>query len=96
MLTDLRNSAARFNIDDLEAQYTMVNNAAGIVGIQFGHGRLYKTASKFAHPTALLLSINRPLKDLLDSFYEGGAKLVYICLGKTENCIKSEYPDFQY
>lgn len=96
MLTDLEASATKFNIDDLAAQYTQVNNAAGKIGIQSGHARLYKAASKFAHPTALLLSINRPLKDLLDSFYEGGSKLVYVALGKTENAIKVKYPNFSY
>jgi hypothetical protein len=96
MLSDLRASAGRYNIDDLEAQYTQLNNAAGMIGIQLGHGKIYKAASKFAHPTALLLCIDRPLQDLLDSFYEGGSKLVYIVLGKTENSIKAEYPDFKY
>ena len=96
LLTDLRGSAARFNIEDFDGQYTRVNDAARIVGVQFGHAKLYKVASKLAHPTALLLRIIQPEQDLRDSLYEGGAKLVDACLVKTENCIKTEYPSFEH
>lgn len=52
LIDDLKSKAPQFDINDIEADHTLLNNAAGIVGRPFGHGKFYTVASKFAHPTA--------------------------------------------
>jgi|GEM_PF-5937316 len=96
MIDDLKAKAAQFNIDDIEAPYTQVNNAAGTVGRQLGHAKLYKAASKFAHPTALLLCMDESARGLIDSLYEIGAKCTLTCFRHIEKTIRNEYPDFEY
>lgn len=93
MMDDLKTNAPKFDIDDIDSQYTLVNNAAGVVGKQLPHAKFYKAASKFAHPTALLFCMKDPPGDLLDSLYDTGAKATRTCLGNVETTIKSEYPD---
>jgi hypothetical protein len=94
MIDGLKTDAPKFDIDDIEAEYMSVNNAAGVVGKQHPHAKFYKAASKFAHPTALLLCMNDPPPALLDSLYETGAKATGTCLRNVETTVKTEYPDF--
>jgi Family of unknown function (DUF5677) len=95
MLVHLRNSATKFNVENYDADYTRLSDAAEKVGKKYVHSPIYKVASKFAHPTALLLILNQPLQDVQDSLYEGGAKLAVVCLGETEKCIKRKYPELR-
>jgi len=92
----MREVAAKYNVENYDAPYTRVNDAAKVIGTEFVHARIYKLASKLAHPTAQLLCINRPLQDVQDTLYEGGAKLAVMCLGATEKCIKIKYPELQF
>lgn len=85
-----------FDIKDIEAEHTLLNNAAGIVGRPFGHGKFYTVASKFAHPAALLLHRKEDADGMLDSFYEIGAKSALTCLRHMEQSIQNDYPDFRY
>lgn len=56
----------------------------------------YTVASKFAHPTALLLHRKEDADGMLDSFYEIGAKSALTCLRHMEQSIQNDYPDFRY
>jgi hypothetical protein len=94
MIDDLKSKAAQFDINDIEASHTQVHNAAGAVGRQLGHAKIYKAASKFAHPTALLLCMEGAPGGLVDSFYGIGADCTLTCLRHIEQIIKNEYPDF--
>jgi hypothetical protein len=96
MIDDLKSKAPAFDIKDIEAEYMLVNNAAGVVGRQLGHAKVYKAASKFAHPTALLFCMKEAPAGLLDSFYEMGAKATLTCLRHIELTIRNAYPDFRY
>jgi len=96
MIDDLKSKAPAFDIKDIEAEYMLVNNAAGVVGRQLGHAKVYKAASKFAHPTALLFCMKEAPAGLLDSFYEIGAKAILTCLRHVELTIRNAYPDFRY
>jgi hypothetical protein len=87
-------AATKLNIQDIDAEHTLVNNAAGILGKQLAHGKMYKSASKFAHPTALLLCMKEPLTGLVDSFYEIGASGASEALRHLEGMIRKEYADF--
>lgn len=42
LIDDLKSKAPQFDIKDIEAERTLLNNAAGIVGRQFGHGKFYR------------------------------------------------------
>ena len=94
MMDDLKTNAPKFDVDDIEARYMLVNSAAGVVGKQLPHAMFYKAASKFAHPTALLFCMKDPPPGLGDSLYETGAKATRTCLRNVETIIKSEYPNF--
>jgi Family of unknown function (DUF5677) len=96
MIDDLKSKAPAFDIKDIDAEYIRVNNAADAVGRQLGHAKVYKAASKFAHPTALLFCMKEAPAGLLDSFYEIGAKAALTCLRHIELTIKNAYPDFRY
>ena len=96
MIDDLKSKAPAFDIKDIEAEYMPVNNAAAVVGRQLGHAKVYKAASKFAHPTALLFCMKEAPTGLLDSFYEMGAKATLTCLRHIELTIRNAYPDFRY
>jgi hypothetical protein len=95
-LSEMKEVAAKYNVENYDAPYTRVNDAARVVGKELAHVPVYKLASKLAHPTARLLCINRPLQDLQDTLYEGGAKLAVMCLGATERCIKTKYPELHF
>src|SRR5208283_3526083 len=88
MLIDFIGIPKQFNIDDIEAPYTQVNNAAGTVGRQLGHAKFYKVASKFAHPTALLLCMDESARGMIDSLYEIGAKCTLTCFRHIEKTIR--------
>jgi hypothetical protein len=58
------------------------------------HDELYKIASKYTHPTSLLLGQSEWPQSLFDSFYVGGTLLCKRCLGRVERTILKRYPDF--
>lgn len=84
----------KLNISDVDAEHMLVNNAAGVLGKQLPHGKMFKAASKFAHPTSLLLMFPAPLAGMIDSFYEIGASGASAALRHLEVMIRKEYPDF--
>jgi hypothetical protein len=90
----LREHAKTLAVVDLDGKFTQVRDAANELGRSLQHNGLYKIASKYAHPTALLLAQNECPQSLFDRFYEGGATLCYTCLGKLEKTILKRYPDF--
>jgi hypothetical protein len=47
MIDDLKSKAPAFDIKDIETEYMLVNNAAGVVGRQLEHAKVYKAASLF-------------------------------------------------
>ncbi len=94
MLIDMKTNAPRFDIDDYKAGHVRVNDAAGKIGKQQAHSVFYKIASKFAHPTALLLAMQEPPRGgVQDSIYEIGAKLADDCLTQMEKTVGTVYPD---
>ncbi len=95
ILSAVKNVAPKFNISDVEASYIRVNDAAGKVGKQDMHSVFYKVASKFAHPTALLLLMREPFAGMQDSIYEIGAKLADECLKALEKTVANTYGDIE-
>jgi len=99
MLSDMKTRAPGFNIDDYDAAYMRVNDAAGKIGTQEAHSVFYKIASKFAHPTALLLAMEGSsimrntqglgMRNMQDSIFEIGVKLADKCLTELEEIVKS-------
>jgi hypothetical protein len=93
LLKNMKSDFAKFNVQDYEDNFTRVSDAAEEIGRGDVHGPLFKVASKFAHPTALLLVMEKPVPGLIDSFYEGGVGLALMCLSEVENSIRDVYPD---
>jgi hypothetical protein len=93
-LDEMRSNFAKFNVEDYDEDFTRVSDAAKEIGKDHAHGPIYKVASKFAHPTALLLIMEKPVPGLIDSFYQGGVDLALACLLEVENSIRDVYPDF--
>jgi hypothetical protein len=56
---------------------------------------MYKIASKYAHPTSLLLSGDREEQVLMDRFYDIGAHLAYSCVITIQETITKRYPNFE-
>jgi len=94
LLDEMKSEFAKFNVEDYEEAFTRVSDAAKEIGKDHAHGPIYKVASKFAHPTALLLITEKPVPGLIDSFYQGGVELALACLLEVENSIRDVYPDF--
>jgi len=94
LLDEMKSNFAKFNVDHYEDDFTRVSDAAKEIGKDHAHGPIYKVASKFAHPTALLLAMEKPVPGLIDSFYQGGVELALACLSEVENSIRDVYPDF--
>jgi hypothetical protein len=94
ILIDMKSRAPQLNIENLDDSYTRVSDAAEAVGKRFAHSPFYKIASKFAHPTSLILNLKDSQGNLKSSFYEIGSKLVTACLDEVEKTIRSEYPRF--
>ena len=94
LLDEMKSEFAKFNVEDYEEAFTRVSDAAKEIGKDHAHGPIYKVASKFAHPTALLLIMEKPVPGLIDSFYQGGVELALACLLEVENSIRDVYPDF--
>jgi hypothetical protein len=95
-LSEMKEVAAKYNVENYDAPYTRVNDAARVVGKELAHVPVYKLASKLAHPTAQLLCINRPLQDLQDTLYEGGAKLAVMCLVQRKGTSRPSTRNFTF
>jgi Family of unknown function (DUF5677) len=95
-IADLRSKAPQFGVVDVNKRYIDVNDAAEKIGLKVEHSRIYKAASKFTHPTALLFAVRPRFGQLEDSFFEMGAKLAKLILQEVEKSIKAKYPDFTY
>jgi hypothetical protein len=94
LLGEMKSNFAKFNVEDYEDNFTRVSDAAKEIGKDHAHGPIYKVASKFAHPTALLLIMEKPVPGLIDSFYQGGVELALACLSEVESSIRDVYHDF--
>jgi|SRR5208283_2251129 len=90
----LRGHAETLGVTNLDGKYTQVRDAAKKLGRSLRHDGLYKIASKYAHPTSLMLVQNECPGILMDRFYEGGATLCYSCLARVERTILKRYPNF--
>lgn len=97
MLVDMKAKAPGFDVDNFDAPYLKVSDAAAKVGQQDGHVALYKIASKFAHPTAFLLAMEGEgmpgTQGMRDSLFELGAKLADSCITELEKTIREIYGD---
>jgi hypothetical protein len=84
----LRLRAASEGIESLDSSYKRVNEAAQECGVGIRYSQFFKMASKFAHPTAMLmLAPLDKLKDsgLRDFFFSEGCLLfveAFVCLEK--------------
>jgi hypothetical protein len=78
-------------------KYIEVNKAAEKIGKKSMHSPIYKSASKFTHPTALLMVMEiKGLQALQDSLYEGGAELAVGATNEIEKQIRTKYPNLKY
>jgi len=94
ILAEMKTKAPAFNVNDYESGYLRVNDAAAKIGEQQEHSAFYKIASKFAHPTAVLLAMQDPgARGMLDSLFEVGAKLADSALRDMEGIVQGIYPD---
>lgn len=95
LLVDLKAKAPGFGIDDYEAAYLRVNEAAGRVGTQTQDAVYYKIASKFAHPTALLLfRSDVSEKEMCDALYGVGVTSAAESFHHLKEIVKTAYADF--
>jgi len=96
---DLKNilteSSATLQITNLEGRFTQVSQAAKEIGRDLRYASMYKIASKYAHPTSLLLHGAREEQDLIDRFYDAGAHKAYSCVITIQNTITNRYPNFE-
>jgi hypothetical protein len=94
VLVELKNKATAFAIDDYDAAYLKVNDAAGKIGTQAQHSVYYKVASKFAHPTAMLfLTAKNTDEGMLDALYDVGARVAAHSFSELEKIITTAYSD---
>jgi hypothetical protein len=94
LLDDMKTKAPQFEVLDYDAAYLRVNEAAEKIGKQEMHSGFYKIASKFAHPTALLLTVQEDaVGGMTDSMVEIGAKLADRCLTELDTYIRTIYAD---
>ena len=77
------------------AGYLRVNDAAAKIGKREVHSAFYKIASKFAHPTALVLLMPQPFPGMRDSMYEICARLADECLKALEKMVTNTYGDIE-
>jgi len=93
-LNTLRKHGATLDVNNLDGRFTQVSDAAKKLGRGTQHASIYKVASKYAHPTALMLGLNEFPQVVMDRFYESGAILAYSCLSTVEKTILKRCPDF--
>lgn len=85
-----------FDIKDIEAEHTLLNNAAGIVGRPFGHGKFLHSSLEIRASNGIFLHVKEKCRWMLDSFYEIGAKSALTCVRHMEQSIQNDYPNFRY
>jgi polyhydroxyalkanoate synthesis regulator phasin len=90
----LKENAATLIVTNVEGKYTQVSDVAKKIGRNLRHSALYKIASKYAHPTSLLLLMKEPPQRIIDAFYGAGSQLAISCLASVERSILKKYPDF--
>jgi hypothetical protein len=95
ILSAVKSAAPKFNITDVDAGYLRVSDAVVKIGKKDIHSAFYKIASKFAHPTALLLLMQEPFASMQDSIYEIGSKLADECLRALEKTVMNTYGDIE-
>jgi Family of unknown function (DUF5677) len=95
-IADLRAKAPNFQISDIDAKYFDVKDAAEKLGFKEAHSRIFKAASKFTHPTALLFATRPRFGDMEDSLFDIGSNLANLILSEVEKSIKAKYADFVY
>lgn len=92
----LTDSSSKLQVKNLKAKFTPVSQAAKDTGRDLKYASLYKLASKYAHPTALLLTGRSDDEQvLMDRFYEGGSRLAYSCAINIQEIILKKYPKFE-
>jgi hypothetical protein len=96
LLKTLDDASSKLQVKNPNAKFTPVSQAAKDTGRNLKYASLYKLASKYAHPTALLLT-GRTDGDqvLMDRLYEGGSRLAYSCAINIQETILKKYPDFE-
>jgi Family of unknown function (DUF5677) len=77
---------------ELHRKYMSVRDAADTMGRGEIYSAMYKVASKYAHPTALLFTINEPMPLVNDSLYAEGARVSGECLNGCQRSIAAKYP----
>jgi hypothetical protein len=95
LIKRLTESSATLQITNLEGKFTPVSQAAKEIGRDLRYASMYKVASKYAHPTSLLLSGGNEERVLMDRFYDVGAHLAYSCVITIQNTITTRYPNFE-
>jgi hypothetical protein len=93
-LKTLRENSATLGVTNLEERFTQVSDAAKQIGRDLKYPAAYKIASKYAHPTALILGLNEYPQIVMDRFYECGSILARSCLGTVEKAILKRCPSF--
>lgn len=91
----LTDSSSKLQVTNLKEKFTPVSEAAKDIGRDLKYASLYKVASKYAHPTALLLTGKSDDQVLMDRFYEAGSRLAYFCAINIQKTILKKYPNFE-
>ncbi|HEV7747298.1 MAG TPA: DUF5677 domain-containing protein [Pyrinomonadaceae bacterium] len=93
--TILTESSAMLQVTNLEGRFTQVSQAAKEIGRDLRYASMYKIASKYAHPTSLLLSGAREEQVLMDRFYDVGAQIAHSCAISVQKTIRKRYSNFE-
>jgi hypothetical protein len=94
LIKTLIDSSSELQLTNLKESFTPVSRSAKDVGRDLKYAFLYKIASKYAHPTALLLNAkSTDQRVLMDRFYEGGSRLAYSCAINIQKIILKKYPN---
>jgi hypothetical protein len=91
----LTESSATLEVTNLDGKFTQVSQAAKEIGRDLRYASMYKIASKYAHPTSLLLSGTGEEQTLMDRFYDVGAQTAYSCAITIQKTITKRYPNFE-
>lgn len=86
--------AITLEIPGIDKRFTAVRDAAVEIG-KTRYATAYKVASKYAHPTAILLTAKEYSQDTMDNFYKAGALSSRSCLSAVENTILKHCPTFE-
>jgi hypothetical protein len=95
LINTLTDSSSVLQLTNLKENFTPVSRAAKDIGRDLRYASLYQIASKYAHPTALLLNgKSGDQRVLMDRFYEGESRLAYSCAINIQKTILKKYPNF--